>query len=411
MSESKLVLADHSSLQDMSKKDILLLSTMAPQIDKSLANRNTQMKIIKYILRYRDRYIDTLSSPYILNNLRYNIYDEDIIFETSGIPRDVANKITKAIAPPSGTDKMSVEVTPFRVVLLMVMRFFLIQARKTKKKEDQEMLMYVEAYYAYHLYIRIWHKYFNNYPPTEATMRIVLEKMSYKDDLKRLGSVDKMIRSVIDTAIEYYGDRLVRGNDSDVIYIIQQLRTRYNNKMRHIRGIFYEVTMNNEVSLTNKNFDEDGNENENSQGMLSEIYSYANNAATTFFSSGIDMKNVNYCAKISGVSSKELRTVISIIQKDPKNIEGVRDFYEAVFYIYFKDGGKSKDIKSLVFIAKMDNTFKKGNSIDKNIIKIKTLLDKWLVQGSAVYRATNREATMNNFRRAVYMYFIKMAAK
>ena len=122
------------------------------------------------------------------------------------------------------------------------------------------------------------------------------------------------------------------------------------------------------------------------------------------------MKNISYCAKVAGVSSKELKIVIQIIQRDG-NVQDIKDFYEAIFYIYFKNGGKANDIKSLKFIAVMDNTFKKGNSIDKNIIKIKTLLDKWLIQGSSVYRATNREATMNSFRRAVYMYLIKIASK
>lgn len=408
MSET-MTLRDTSSHLSFVKNDILLLSTLSPEIERDLSNRNVQFKIVKYIIGYRDRYIDTLSSPYIIKNLRYNINDEKIIYDSIHITANDTKKLISELKEEYGM-RVSHEIRPFETTLMMVLRFFLMQYNKSKKAEDEEILNYVCAYYAYFVYIRIYKKYFETYPPTEELMRICIEKMNYKFALKTLGSVDKMIRSIMDTAITTYTDIIIRGRDTDIMYVMNQIRTRFNNMMRNIRHIFDYVTRHNEISLVNKTFDDSTPDNEGAQGMLSEVYSYANNAATKFFSSGIDAKNISYCAKVSGVSSKELRTVIQIIQKDG-DVKDIKEFYEAVFFIYFKNGGKANDIKSLKFIASMDNTFKKGNSIDKNIIKIKTLLDKWLIKGSAVYRATNREATMNSFRRAVYIYLIKLASK
>ena len=37
---------------------------------------------------------------------------------------------------------------------------------------------------------------------------------------------------------------------------------------------------------------------------------------------------------------------------------------------------------------------------------IKELMNKWLEKGSATYRATNRLATKNDFRKSIFYYFI-----
>ena len=54
----------------------------------------------------------------------------------------------------------------------------------------------------------------------------------------------------------------------------------------------------------------------------------------------------------------------------------------------------------------MDAIYKKGNSKEKNITMVKGLLDKWLNAVSPTYREVTRAATINNFRKALYQYFI-----
>ena len=82
-----------------------------------------------------------------------------------------------------------------------------------------------------------------------------------------------------------------------------------------------------------------------------------------------------------------------------------------MFYIFLTDNEiKNKDIKSISFIAAMEMVYKKGNSGDKNINNIKKLLDSWLTESSNTYRISDRQATLNNFRKALFYYFVLLAS-
>ena len=54
--------------------------------------------------------------------------------------------------------------------------------------------------------------------------------------------------------------------------------------------------------------------------------------------------------------------------------------------------------------------YKKSNTIDENVIKIKNTLDRWLVELD-VAEHTSRKGTINDFRRALYMFFVLTVVK
>ena len=50
--------------------------------------------------------------------------------------------------------------------------------------------------------------------------------------------------------------------------------------------------------------------------------------------------------------------------------------------------------------------YQKSNTIDPNVIKIKQILDKWMVEIGAVKAGQPFNSTANNVRRAIYMFFV-----
>jgi hypothetical protein len=136
------------------------------------------------------------------------------------------------------------------------------------------------------------------------------------------------------------------------------------------------------------------------------VESLADQYTTSFFSSPPSQKIINICSKMCGVSATELRTSISLLIQNEK-IPEVKEFYSCLFHLYFNSDNKltAQDVKSMKFVATIDSIYKKGNSIDKNIIRIKELMNKWLMEGTVTYRNTPREATKNSFRKAIYLYF------
>ena len=85
----------------------------------------------------------------------------------------------------------------------------------------------------------------------------------------------------------------------------------------------------------------------------------------------------------------------------------MRTFYQSIFYLFLSLGTYTlKDIKSASFISEMMKLYKPGNTIDKNRIIIREIMDKWLIVGSKTYRTTSRVATQSSFRKSIYDYFI-----
>ena len=55
--------------------------------------------------------------------------------------------------------------------------------------------------------------------------------------------------------------------------------------------------------------------------------------------------------------------------------------------------------------VKLNKIYSKSNVNDKSIITIKELLDKWLKENCEQYSKTERVATLNNYRKAMYLFF------
>ena len=90
-----------------------------------------------------------------------------------------------------------------------------------------------------------------------------------------------------------------------------------------------------------------------------------------------------------------------------ENRNDIKSVTSAILYLYLcNDQNKAEMIRSNDFIYYCLNIYKKANTTDKNIILIKTILDKWLTRYSASYKKTNRVATLNNFRRALFTFFV-----
>ena len=117
------------------------------------------------------------------------------------------------------------------------------------------------------------------------------------------------------------------------------------------------------------------------------------------------MKLVNMSAKIAGVSVNELRNYSNNLTNE-EHKDQIRELCEAILHIYlFENQKRPEDIKSHQFLLDCLEVYKRSNSNDKNVNKIKAILDDW-INDLDVYKKTQRVATINNFRRAIYIFFV-----
>ena len=105
------------------------------------------------------------------------------------------------------------------------------------------------------------------------------------------------------------------------------------------------------------------------------------------------------------ISVSALKNAINEILK--RYDDEIKELVQLILQLFLEDGTKQpRMIKSQSFFIFCSNIYLKSNTMDKSIIRIKDLLDKWLTETSENYTKTERIATKNNFRAALYFYFV-----
>ena len=122
---------------------------------------------------------------------------------------------------------------------------------------------------------------------------------------------------------------------------------------------------------------------------------------------GPDSKIIHIVSKMNEVSISDLRNTLDKLCKDKKNMEDIREVVYSIMYDFLFTGNHDQaSINSTEFLMYSLETYKKSNTSNTNVVKIKNILDKWLSMYSETYAKTNRIATMNTFRKSLYMFFI-----
>jgi hypothetical protein len=116
---------------------------------------------------------------------------------------------------------------------------------------------------------------------------------------------------------------------------------------------------------------------------------------------------VTAAAKMEDVSVNALRNTLHKICKDPNSREEMKELISAILYLYLFDGSNEKEnINNNKFLLYCMGIYKKANTTDPNIVKIKAILDRWITVHSPEYKKSNAVGTVNFFRKAMYTFFV-----
>lgn len=385
----------------------ILRDAFYPTVEKALANKSSVDAFVRYVSEYRNRNIDLLSRVYPAKTLFFerNGEDTNIVFRTCNVNKSAIMPVIKQARKAVLLDQIkSDENVEFFTILIMMMKYFY---------KNPKVLHACYMYYAYGLWHLVYKKFYNKFSPPEEVVEYTINELNNKYLAKRLGSLDLALESIMQNTVVWAEDRLERLSDKDIIDIIQGIRTRINNFNKTMGNrIHANAKAGNRVlnsSDTNEETGELLTDRENNLGSCSVL---ASEYTTKFFTNGPQMKEAELAAKFcSGVSIKEVYTAIQLIHSEG-NTREVKLFYECLFYAFFQYNPKATpaDVKSMLFPAAANAIYKKGNSIDKNVLQLKELSHKWLQKGSKTYRVSNSAATKNSFRKAIFMYFAFVCA-
>ena len=384
-------------------------------IAKNLPRRERQF--FTAVAKYRDKYVDILSTPYMTNYTLFLGEDRKVVFDVCGLTqKEVDDEITvfrKFISEEcklkgfSAPNSLFENLTADRLIMMLMIRFYM-------ERNNREKIGIVSQYMGYSMYFSTFTKFFPHGVRAE-TMVYTINNLTNKHKLKQEGTVEALLKYGVEKCAESYKSRIMDATDSDLVYVIQQCKSRLRGYFRDIANKYFENDANKEAVFTSRERlqgdDDDAAsfvDRESSTGVVDQMASrYTNN----FYRTPIDSEIVNMVCRINQVSKPELMNALSQIRNDKSKIIEVRSFYESIFYLYSEQNrGRAINVQSRQFMAAMDVIYRKGNSKEKNITAIKRTLDTWLKQFSDVYRDANRSSKLSGYRKAIFQYFVFVVA-
>ena len=203
-----------------------------------------------------------------------------------------------------------------------------------------------------------------------------------------------------------YDKNIRHANDKELTDYINAYKTRLNSLIKKIRDAFEKDYQNgNYLNLEKDNNDEDNFQQSDSNSLL--IQRIVDQVGIKMSVSGPDNRIVDIAARMNQVSVNELRNTLNQLSQDKTESDNIKALCESILFLFLFDGTNHvNDLHGNAFLVFCLSVYKKSNTTDDNIIKIKNTLDAWINKYSETYRKTQRVASLNNFRRAIYTFFV-----
>lgn len=360
-------------------------------------------KLFRAIAKYRSDNIDKLETPYYTDYPVWKVEDEKIVFDVIGMTKKEVDEDTLAIERGEFYKIKKYNLTGVHVLILLYIRYYRYEVNDEKKAQ---MLSY---YLGYSFYWMSYTTFFPAFKPPKELVTYTVNNLSYKYVLKATGTVNKMLFYGVNESLKTLDYRLERASDYELIYLADNISGRIRGYMRELAKITYDNHENKDLIFTGSETDGDGNARLSTSGSAVAI-SLANTKTTEFFSHPPRDDIVNRIATQRGISRGEIRNIITYLIDHNIYYDDVHTFYECIFYAYFESTGDedagAKRLHSMVFVNEMDKLYRKGNNTNANVSKIKEILNAWLDVSSQLYRNASRAALKNDYRKAIFMYFV-----
>ena len=372
-----------------------IVDTFYPQVSAAMKKPENRKELIKIISKYIDRNSDKLATTGPVKRLIFADSDREEIYQLVDIRPDIIEQVAKKSPELSRGVNTS---NPFNIMMTLLIRYCLINKLESERKA-------CDVYLILSLYPSIHKKYFK-FEPNENIMSFTINALSNKFKIKQQGTLLAALTDTVIVCQNHYTKEIIRGTDKDISDFIASIKTRTNAFMKNIVIEF----MKQHQSGRYLNYDVDNEDPDNfsvadSNSLLIERISTA--CSLSIITNGPDGKCITLAARMNKVSVNDLRSTINAIARDKKNRDDVRILISNILYDFLFEGKNSeRDIHDMKFVLYAADTYKKSNTINTNIVKVKEILDKWLTQYSTAYKKSNRVGTLNLFRRALYMFFI-----
>lgn len=374
----------------------VILANIYPKVEQAFTSKETQRKFSAIVTSYVDRNVNHLSTAGPSKRTLFSDMERNKVYDLI----DFDPKICKAIVKQSNYIKASWKIVndPFNLVMMMILRY-------AKLNQLDQINQLAVTYLTLSMYPSLHYKYFK-FEPNEAIMQYTINNLSNKFKVKQVGNI---LQALVDTtalADKTYDKNIRHANDKELTDYINAYKTRLNSLIKKIRDAFEkDYRSGNYMNTERDNEDENDFKTSDSNSLL--IQRIVDQVVLKLSVNGPDSRIVDISAKMNQVSVNETRNTLNQLTQNKDESVNIRALCESILYLYLFNGENHvNDLNGSKFLTFCLAVYKKSNTNDENVIKVKSILDTWIEKYSETYRKTQRVATLNNFRRALYTFFV-----
>jgi hypothetical protein len=374
----------------------VILANIYPKVEQAFTSKETQRKFSAIVASYVDRNVNRLSTAGPSKRTLFSDMERNKVYDLI----DFDPKTCKAIVKQSNYIKASWKIVndPFNLVMMMILRY----AKLNKLDQINQLAV---TYLTLSMYPSLHYKYFK-FEPNEAIMQYTINNLSNKFKVKQVGNI---LQALVDTtalADKTYDKNIRHANDKELTDYINAYKTRLNSLIKKIRDAFEkDYRSGNYMNTERDNEDENDFKTSDSNSLL--IQRIVDQVVLKLSVNGPDSRIVDISAKMNQVSVNETRNTLNQLTQNKDESVNIRALCESILYLYLFNGENHvNDLNGSKFLTFCLAVYKKSNTNDENVIKVKSILDTWIEKYSETYRKTQRVATLNNFRRALYTFFV-----
>ena len=284
----------------------------------------------------------------------------------------------------------------YTMTLLNIVRYFYMN----NMKKDLEMAM-IHLSFSGKCYPSVHYNSFPILPYPHVMDYVINNKLSYKYDIKKYGTVIDSIKSLNQTWITTYTSKVKNWDDTDVVYMLDQLLDRMKSFMKNIATEYYKAYKAEEyLTYSSDNLDEDDYRLADSNSLkIGRAVENGMNYITT------GKVNFTICkaSSSSNVNTNQVKALIELIISDKNNLPLLRELMTIIVSEFYKDKptGNVNSAEFIVYSIKP-----RPNTKNNEILRMQEIQQIFLKQSDEYMRRMKRTATKISYIKALQSYIV-----
>lgn len=402
--ESELFEEHELMMESIKRESSYLKEHLIPRIAPVLAKASNREKIIDFTAKFIDDHSSQLLTAGPVYIFTFGDKETSFLYDIFNITKkELVHIITEMLkAAYEGSSTFGgINSAPHKILIAAM----IVESLNQNYTDIIECGEYLSVFAEYPM---IFRRYWSiGIGVKEDVMEYTIEHLPNKFIIKKQKNLLRLLKYISHGALEFWKEKLKKNIDSNYVDYVQRLRSQLNSNIKNIANQYYINHDKNATMHTQSDMMDDGKMVDN-EGTITNIATISENTYDKFLTNGVNASMAGAAANGSNVSKENLVGYLNKIYSDKKN--RLNKFIENLVYLFLSnDKYSGSSIDSAEFINFGLSLYRSlGTSKVDQHKELKSILDYWMNDIIEINKDYPRVATIINYRRSIFNYFIFM---